>query len=215
MLALRLDYLVGALTDLAASSERRVDRMLNPDVQEFHLPPFLTPESGLWSGYMLAQYTAATMVNEYRSVGRPASDNTPVSGTQEDHVSMSSTSAFAARRTVANVQSALAVELVCAAQAAGFVGEGGPESTMERRKGDGNSDGGDDVGDSADEPGGADLTHGVGTGATYEAVRAVVPPLVDGRPVHEDVAAADALVASGTLDAALAEALAEAGEEIE
>lgn len=215
VLALRLDYLVGALTDLAAISERRVDRMLNPNVQESHLPPFLTPESGLRSGYMLAQYTAAAMVNECRSVGRPASDNTPVSGNQEDHVSMSSTSAFAARRTVANARSALAVELVCAAQAAEFVGEGSEPAT-ERREGDGgDGDRGPDAGDSAHESEGADLSHGVGTGATYEAVRAVVPPLVEDRPVHEDVAAADALVASGTLDAALAEVLGDVGEEME
>nr|WP_226012295.1 histidine ammonia-lyase [Halomicrobium salinisoli] len=121
VLALKLDYLTSALTELGAISERRVDRMLNPNIQEPHLPPFLTPESGLMSGYMLAQYTAAAMVNECRSLGRPSTDNTPVSGNQEDHVSMSAQSAFHARTALANVETVVGVELVCGAQAAEFV----------------------------------------------------------------------------------------------
>ena len=122
-LAHRLDYVTGALTDLAAIAERRVDRLLNPHVQEDHLPPFLASESGLQSGYMLAQYTAAALVDENRTEGRPAVDNTPVSGNQEDHVSMSATSALAARRTLDRSRTAVAVELCCAAQAAEFVDE--------------------------------------------------------------------------------------------
>ncbi|WP_225333457.1 histidine ammonia-lyase [Halomicrobium urmianum] len=121
VLALKLDYLTSALTELGAISERRVDRMLNPNIQEPHLPPFLTPESGLMSGYMLAQYTAAAMVNECRSLGRPSADNTPVSGSQEDHVSMSAQSAFHARTALRNVETVVGVELVCGAQAAEFV----------------------------------------------------------------------------------------------
>jgi histidine ammonia-lyase len=178
-LALRLDYVASALTELAAIAERRVDRMLNPHVQEDHLPPFLTPESGVQSGYMIAQYTAAAMVNECRSTGRPSTDNTPVSGNQEDHVSMSATSAFSTRGVVDAARTAVAVELVCAAQAAEFVDD--------------------------------DLAHGVGTGATYDAVREVVPPLVEDRPVYRDVDAADALVETGALDQALAETLVDAG----
>jgi len=121
VLALKLDYLTSALTELGAVSERRVDRMLNPNIQEPHLPPFLMPESGLMSGYMLAQYTAAAMVNECRSLGRPSTDNTPVSGNQEDHVSMSAQSAFHARTALDNVETVVGVELVCGAQAAEFV----------------------------------------------------------------------------------------------
>jgi histidine ammonia-lyase len=120
-LAHRLDYAVAALTDLAAVAERRVDRMLNPNLQEDHLPPFLTPESGVRSGYMIPQYTAAALVNECRSEGRTATDNTPVSGGQEDHVSMSATGAFAVRRTVRRVRKVVAVELLCGTQAAEFV----------------------------------------------------------------------------------------------
>ncbi|MEF8812439.1 MAG: histidine ammonia-lyase [Halovenus sp.] len=120
-LALRLDYALGALTELAAISERRVDRLVNPNVQEPHLPPFLTRNSGLNSGYMIAQYTAAAMVNELRSLGRASIDSTPVSGNQEDHVSMSAQSALNARRAVENVQTVVAVELLCGAQASEFV----------------------------------------------------------------------------------------------
>ncbi|MFB6223846.1 MAG: histidine ammonia-lyase [Haloarcula sp.] len=120
-LALRLDYLTNALTELAAISERRTDRMLNPNLQEPHLPPFLTAESGVRSGYMIAQYTATALVNECRSLGRPSMDNTPVSGNQEDHVSMSAQSAFFARTVVKNISTVLGVELCCGTQAADFV----------------------------------------------------------------------------------------------
>ena len=120
-LALRLDYTAGALTDLAAIAERRVDRMLNPDVQEPHLPPFLTEHSGLQSGLMIAQYTAAALLNECRSLGRPSLDSTPVSGGQEDHVSMSGQSALNARTVLENVATVVGVELVCAAQGAEFI----------------------------------------------------------------------------------------------
>ncbi|WP_436926496.1 histidine ammonia-lyase [Halosimplex amylolyticum] len=122
-LAHRLDYLAAALTDLAAVSERRVDRMLNPNTQEPHLPPFLTPDPGVRSGYMIAQYTAAALVNECRGNGRPATDNTPVSGNQEDHVSMSATSAFQTRDVAERTGRVLGIELLCGAQAAEFVDE--------------------------------------------------------------------------------------------
>ncbi|CQR53971.1 MULTISPECIES: histidine ammonia-lyase [Haloferax] len=123
-LALRLDYAAGALTELAAISERRTDRMLNPDVQESYLPPFLTERSGLRSGYMIAQYTAAALLNECRSLGRPSIDSTPVSGGQEDHVSMSGQSALNARTVAENVATIVGVELLCGSQAAEFLGDG-------------------------------------------------------------------------------------------
>jgi histidine ammonia-lyase len=124
VLALKLDYLTNALTELAAISERRVDRMLNPNVQADHLPPFLTENSGVMSGYMIAQYTAASLVNECRATGRPSMDNTPVSGNQEDHVSMSAQSAHEAKKVLENAQTVVATELLCGAQAAEFVGDG-------------------------------------------------------------------------------------------
>jgi len=176
-LALPLDYLTNAITELAAICERRVDRMLNPNVQEPHLPPFLTEESGLRSGYMIAQYTAAALVNENRATGRPSMDNTPVSGNQEDHVSMSAQSAFDARAAVENALTVVGIELLCGAQAAEFVDD--------------------------------DLSHGVGTAAAYEAVREVVPPLVEDRPLHDEMERADALVASGLLAERVEEELGE------
>ncbi|WP_435079557.1 histidine ammonia-lyase [Halococcus sp. AFM35] len=120
-LALRLDYATNALADLAAIAERRVDRLLNPNLQEEHLPPFLTPDSGVQSGYMIAQYSAAALVNENRSLGSPSTDNTPVSGGQEDHVSMSAQSALNARTAVENTLTVVGVELLCGAQAMEFV----------------------------------------------------------------------------------------------
>jgi histidine ammonia-lyase len=120
-LAHRLDYLAGALTDLAAICERRVDRLLNPNVQEAHLPPFLATDSGVESGYMIAQYAAAALVDEARSRGRPGVDTIPVSGNQEDHVSMSAQSAFETRDVVANALTVVAIELLTAAEAAEYV----------------------------------------------------------------------------------------------
>ncbi len=120
-LALRLDYLVGALTELAAISERRVDRILNPNLQEPHLPPFLADDTGVESGLMIAQYAAAARVNECRAVGRAVTDNTPVSGGQEDHVSMSQTAALDARQVLEAARAVVAVELLAGAEAAEYL----------------------------------------------------------------------------------------------
>ncbi|NHX37762.1 MULTISPECIES: histidine ammonia-lyase [Halolamina] len=120
-LALRLDYAVNALTELATISERRTNRMLDPNLQEAHLTPYLTNDPGQESGFMIAQYTAAALVNELRSIGSPATDNTPVSGGQEDHVSMSGQSALLAGTAVENAASVVAVELLAGNRASAFV----------------------------------------------------------------------------------------------
>ncbi len=122
-LGLRLEYVRTGLTELATVAERRVDRLLNPHVQESHLAPYLTEESGLESGYMLAQYTAASLINEARSQDNAAVDNTPVSGNQEDHVSMSVQSAYNARTALEAARTAVGIELLAATQAASFVDE--------------------------------------------------------------------------------------------
>jgi histidine ammonia-lyase len=212
-LALPLDYLTNAVTELGAICERRVDRMLNPNVQESHLPPFLTKGSGLRSGYMLAQYTAAALVNENRATGRPSMDNTPVSGNQEDHVSMSAQSAFDARAAVENVITVVGIELLCGAQAAEFVDReaiaSDESSSAEPRSGDSRAaeprDGGVVPREEARAP-------GVGTAAAYEAVREVVAPLVEDRPIHEDIENVDAVVWSGLLEERVEEALDESLE---
>lgn len=120
-LALPLDYVTSAVSELASVSERRIDRLLNPNVQEDHLPPFLATDAGIQSGYMIAQYVAADLVSTNRSEGRPSTDNVPVSGNQEDHVSMSAQSALRADDAVDRTRRVVASELVCATQALDFV----------------------------------------------------------------------------------------------
>ncbi len=114
-LAFAADMLAMALAELASISERRVDRMLDPAFSR-GLPPFLAPEAGTNSGFMLAQYTAASLVSENKVLAHPASvDTIPTSGKQEDHVSMGWTSVRKLREVVANVRTCLAVEICCAA----------------------------------------------------------------------------------------------------
>jgi histidine ammonia-lyase len=115
-LAFAADMLAMALAELASISERRVDRMLDPAFSR-GLPPFLAPDAGTNSGFMLAQYTAASLVSENKVLAHPASvDTIPTSGKQEDHVSMGWTAVRKLREVVANVRTCLAVEVCCAAQ---------------------------------------------------------------------------------------------------
>jgi histidine ammonia-lyase len=115
-LAFAADMLAMALAELASISERRVDRMLDPAFSR-GLPPFLAPDAGTNSGYMLAQYTAASLVSENKVLAHPASvDTIPTSGKQEDHVSMGWTAVRKLREVAANVRTCLAVEILCAAQ---------------------------------------------------------------------------------------------------
>jgi histidine ammonia-lyase len=115
-LAFAADMLAMALSELASISERRVDRMLDPAFSR-GLPPFLAVNAGTNSGFMLAQYTAASLVSENKVLAHPASvDTIPTSGKQEDHVSMGWTSVRKLREVILNVRACLAVEILCAAQ---------------------------------------------------------------------------------------------------
>src|SRR5689334_283491 len=115
-LAFAADALAMGLSELASISERRVDRMLDPAFSR-GLPPFLAPAAGTNSGFMLAQYTAASLVSENKVLAHPASvDTIPTSGKQEDHVSMGWTGVRKLRDVVSNVRACLAVEICCAAQ---------------------------------------------------------------------------------------------------
>jgi histidine ammonia-lyase len=115
-LAFAADMLAIGLAELASISERRVDRMLDPAFSR-GLPPFLAPAAGTNSGFMLAQYTAASLVSENKVLAHPASvDTIPTSGKQEDHVSMGWTAVRKLRDVVANVRTCLAVEICCGAQ---------------------------------------------------------------------------------------------------
>jgi histidine ammonia-lyase len=106
-----------AVSELASISERRVDRMLDPAFSR-GLPPFLAPAAGTNSGFMLAQYTAASLVSENKVLAHPASvDTIPTSGKQEDHVSMGWTAVRKLREVVANVRACLAIEICCAVHA--------------------------------------------------------------------------------------------------
>ena len=119
-LAFAADMLAMAISELASISERRVDRMLDPAFSR-GLPPFLAPAAGTNSGYMLAQYTAASLVSENKVLAHPASvDTIPTSGKQEDHVSMGWTAVRKLREVVANVRTCLAVEILCATQGIGL-----------------------------------------------------------------------------------------------
>ncbi len=112
-----LDLLAIAVADLAAISERRTERMLNPDLS-MGLPAFLTDSPGLQSGFMIAQVTAVDLLSEMRILAHPASvDSVTTSANQEDHVSMGMAAARKATRSVDCLQRVLATELMCAAEA--------------------------------------------------------------------------------------------------
>jgi histidine ammonia-lyase len=111
-----LDFLAIALTNLATIAERRVDRLVNPDLNE-GLPPFLTSDAGVNSGFMMAQVTAAALTSECKVLSHPATvDSIPTDGNKEDVVPMSMGAAWKLRRVLHNVRTVLAIELLCAAQ---------------------------------------------------------------------------------------------------
>ncbi|HEX8096807.1 MAG TPA: aromatic amino acid lyase, partial [Pyrinomonadaceae bacterium] len=115
-LALAFDYSAIALTDLMSISERRIDRLVNPDLNE-GLPAFLTAHPGTSSGLMIAQVAAVSLLAEAKVLAHPASvDSLPTSGGKEDHVSMGMTAATKLRAVVENAESLLAIELIAAAE---------------------------------------------------------------------------------------------------
>jgi histidine ammonia-lyase len=120
-LAFALDALAMAVAELANISERRVERLVNPNLSD-GLPAFLTTDGGLNSGFMIPQYVAASLVSENKSLCHPASvDSIPTSAGQEDHVSMGNAAGLKAWQVVANSERALAIELLAAAQAVEFL----------------------------------------------------------------------------------------------
>jgi histidine ammonia-lyase len=118
--AMALDYCGIALAELAAISERRIERLTNPDLSG--LPAFLTPEPGLHSGFMMAQVTAAALVSENKGLAHPASvDSIPTSASQEDHVSMGAWAARKTLRILENSERVLAIEILAACQGLDFL----------------------------------------------------------------------------------------------
>src|SRR5690606_37417614 len=162
-----MDVLAIALTQLAAISERRVEKMVNPALSG--LPPFLTPNSGLNSGFMIAHVTAAALVAECRVLAHPACvDSIPTSAGKEDHVSMGMGAALKGSHVVGHVQTVLAIELLAAAQALDLA----PDHR---------------------------LSPGRGVAAAYRAIREKVPFMESDREIHKDIAAVEALIADGSL----------------
>lgn len=120
-MALAFDFLGIALSELANISERRLERLVNPNLGGF--PAFLVKNGGLNSGFMIVQYSAAALVSENKVLAHPASvDSIPSSAGQEDHVSMGTIAARKAAEILTNVRRVLAMEMMCACQAVDLMG---------------------------------------------------------------------------------------------
>ncbi len=120
-LAFALDYLAIALSALAGISERRIERLVNPALNE-GLPPFLAPDAGINSGFMMPQVTAAALASENKGLAHPASvDSITTSGNKEDYVSMGMAAAIKLKRVIANTTNVLAIEACAAAQSLDFL----------------------------------------------------------------------------------------------
>jgi histidine ammonia-lyase len=129
-IALAADYLTIALSEFASVSERRIERLVNPQLSG--LPAFLIDDSGLNSGFMLGQYTAAALVSENKVLSHPASvDSIPTSANKEDHVSMGTIAARKCRSVLKNAEYVIAIEMLCACQAMDLLTKGRPGSGTE------------------------------------------------------------------------------------
>ena len=118
--AMALDVMAIAMTNLATMAERRIDRLVHPDLNQ-GLPPFLSRVAGVNSGFMMAQVTAASLASECKLLAHPASvDTIPTDGNKEDVVPMAMGAAWKLRRIIRNVQYIMGIELMCAAQALDF-----------------------------------------------------------------------------------------------
>ncbi len=119
--AFALDVMAMAVAELASISERRVERLVNPNLSD-GLPAFLTSDGGLNSGFMIPQYVAASLVSENKVLAHPASvDSIPTSAGQEDHVSMGNAAGLKAWQVLANCENVLAIELLAGAQGVEFL----------------------------------------------------------------------------------------------
>jgi histidine ammonia-lyase len=119
--ALALDYAAMGVAEVGAVSERRIERLVNPDLSG-GLPPFLVQDAGLNSGMMMAQVTAVALCAENKILAHPASvDSLPTDGNREDHVSMGMTAALKFRQIVRHAEQVVAIELMCAAQGLEFL----------------------------------------------------------------------------------------------
>jgi histidine ammonia-lyase len=171
-LAIAMDYLGLALTELGNISERRLMRLTDESSNAHVLPAFLTQKGGLNSGFMITQYTAAALATENKVLAHPASaDTIPTSANVEDHVSMGCTAALKARQIVDNVEQILALELMAASQAIDF-------RKLEPAR---------------------PSRLGLGTQPAYDLIRSQVPFVEEDRILYPYIRAVRDLVASGRL----------------
>jgi histidine ammonia-lyase len=171
-LAIALDYLSIAITELGNISERRLMRLVDEHSNNGVLPAFLTRNSGLNSGFMITQYTAAALATENKVLAHPASvDTIPTSANVEDHVSMGCTAGLQARQIINNVEHIVSLELMAAAQGIDF------------RK----------------QQSGADRRLGEGTQPIYDLVRRHVPFIEEDTPLYPYIAAIKRLLTGGEL----------------
>lgn len=120
-IALAMDFMKIGVAELANIAERRIERLVNPQLND--LPAFLSPAPGLQSGAMIMQYTAASLVSENKTLAHPASvDSIPSSANQEDHVSMGTIASRHAYEIIQNARNVLAIECICAMQAIEYKG---------------------------------------------------------------------------------------------
>jgi histidine ammonia-lyase len=194
-LALAMDYLGIALAEVGSIAERRIFRLLDgtldmteETVLHSGLPSMLARNSGLESGLMLTQYTAAALVSDNKTLAHPDSvDSIPTCANQEDHVSMGTNAALHAREIVWNVERIVAIEMLCAAQALDFRISGRPRPPARKP--------------------------GVGTSAAHQALRAGgITPLTQDRILAPDIERAAELIHSGQITGAVEAALATAKE---
>ena len=167
-IALAMDFLGIAVAELANIAERRLERLVNPNLSG--LPAFLTPNGGLNSGFMIVQYSAASLVSENKILAHPASvDSIPSSGNQEDHVSMGTIAARKARSIIENAAHVLAMELLAACQGVDL------------------------------RTGSTEMKLGKGSEVAYRLVRSKVGTLEEDRVMYPDIQVAKELVSSGKL----------------
>jgi len=167
-IALAMDFLGIAVAELANIAERRLERLVNPNLSG--LPAFLTPNGGLNSGFMIVQYSAASLVSENKILAHPASvDSIPSSGNQEDHVSMGTIAARKARSIIENTAHVLGMELLAACQGVDL------------------------------RTGNEGLQLGKGSEGAYRLVRSKVDTLGEDRVMYPDILVAKELVSSGKL----------------
>lgn len=175
-MALAFDFLKIAISELADVSERRAERLINPALSE-GLPGFLAKNGGLNSGFMIAQYAAASMVSENKVYDHPACvDSIPSSGNQEDHVSMGTTSARTAAMVLDNAQKVIGIEIAAAVQGIYLrqeIGENGIDNLAPATK------------------------------AAYDYIRTLSAPIDDDVLMHDELVKFDEMIKNGELLAAV------------